>query len=170
MRGLAELEATHFGEDEQSPLPSAPERPRSVPAPHDEAPGPVGSPMPAAASLRRRGPFVALALPTLLGLIAAVVLGADDPSRRGVLGFVAAVMAAPLLPVLGIPLRSGTTLVAAAVVASGVLWLAIGWWAARRSTSWAGYAIEYGWMVIAVWAGTGLAALAANLVLGRPLL
>ncbi len=113
---------------------------------------------------------MALALPTLLGLVAVVVLGADGPSRRGVLGFVAAVMAAPLLPVLGIPLRSGTTLVAAAVVASAVLWLLIGWWAARRSTSWAGFALEYGWMVLAVWVGTGLAALAADLVLGRPVL
>lgn len=170
LRGLAELEASHFGEGEQTPQPTTPERPRPAPARQREPLDTADPPTVVARSLRRRGPFVALALPTLLGLVAAVALGADSPSRRGVLGFVAAVMAAPVLPVLGIPLRSGATLVVAAAVASAVLWLLIGWRAARRSTSWAGFTVEYGSMVLAVWIGTGLAALAADLVLGRPVL
>ena len=113
---------------------------------------------------------MALALPGALGLLALVLRSLDESSRAGALGFVVAVLAAPLLPVVGIPLRSGTGLVLVAVAASAVLWMVLGWWASRRSRSWAGFAAEYGWMVLAVWLGSGLAALAANVVLGRPVL
>lgn len=120
--------------------------------------------------MRRRGPFVALVLPGALGLLALLLRSLDESPRAGALGVVAAVLAAPLLPVVGIPLRSGTGLLLVAVAGSAVVWMALGWWASRRSRSWAGFAAEYGWMVLAIWVGSGLAALAANVVLGRPVL
>lgn len=113
---------------------------------------------------------MALALPGALALLALVLRSFDEPSRAGALGFVVAVLAAPLLPAVGIPLRSGAGPVLVAAAASAALWMALGWWAARRSRSWAGFAVEYGWMVLAVWLGSGVAALAANVVLGRPVL
>lgn len=107
-------------------------------------------------------------------MVALGLLAGGNDAARGVAGFAAAVLAAPLLPVLGVPLRSGSTPVTVAIVGSIVVWLGLGGWAERRaarssSPSWSRFAAEYLWMVLAVWFGLVLAAVASNLVLGRPL-
>lgn len=170
MRGLAELEATRPTSTEaQSASSTRPGPPLAAAHASQVEPtrphAPQGTPP---AHRRHRSPLVALVLPALLGLVAFVLLNDEGSSRRGALGFVAAVLAAPVLPVLGVPLRSGTLPITLAVAASAVLWLALGWWATRRSSTWTGFVTEYGWMVLAVWIGTGCAALAADLILGRP--
>jgi hypothetical protein len=174
LRGLAELEATRVGAAPSTPGTTRTGRPH-VPTPRDPSARPArparqAPPSVDAGAAQRYGWLAALLLPAALGVLAVLLRSAEAPSRLGAFGFVVAVLAAPLLPVVGIPLRSGTTLVLVGIAASAVLWMVLGWWASRRSRSWPGFAVEFGWMVLAVWLGSGLAALAANLVLGRPAL
>lgn len=84
--------------------------------------------------VRRRGPIWALAVPSCAGLLALVSLWHNAQWWRGAAGLVLAVAAAPLLPVAGVPASSDATRVAGAIAASAVVWLALGWLAARRST------------------------------------
>jgi hypothetical protein len=126
-------------------------------------------------SIRSTGPVVALIVPAALGAAALLLLWGSTSTGRGVGGFALALLAAPALPAAGVPLRSGAKVVLLAVAASALLWLGLGWFAARRATrdtpaTWARFWGEFAWMAVAVWAGTGLAVLGANLVLGRSLL
>jgi len=126
-------------------------------------------------SIRSTGPVVALIVPAALGATALLLLWGSTSTGRGVGGFALALLAAPALPAAGVPLRSGAQVVLLAVAASALLWLGLGWFAARRATrgtpaTWARFWGEFAWMAVAVWAGTGLAVLGANLVLGRSLL
>jgi hypothetical protein len=127
------------------------------------------------ASIRSTGP--------VLGLVPSAVLGAawwllkygNASALRGAASFLAAVLAAPALLVAGAPLRSGTAVYLAAVAASVVLWLVVGAVAARRATAkpiatWRDYWREFGLIAGAIWAGTVVALVAANLVLGRAFL
>ena len=123
-------------------------------------------------SIRSRGPLVALVVPALAGLVGLMLLRGNDSTTRGVGGFVLVMLAAPLLTVAGVPLRSGASVYLAAVVASAVLWLLLGLIASRRATrttvaTWGRFWGEYLVMLCAVWAGTVLAIVAANVVLGR---
>jgi hypothetical protein len=147
----------------------------------DDRPGAPTS-MPSATSppaalrhrVRRRGPFAALVPPALIGAVAIVVLQGSTSTARGVLGFVLAVLAAPLLPAFGVPLRTGSGAVTAAVAASALLWFVLGVIAAARATrhlgGWGRYWVEYLWLAACAWSGALLALVAANLVLGRVLL
>lgn len=97
--------------------------------------------------LRRRGALAGLLVPALVGLAALAVLWGSDSPVRGVLGLVLAVAAAPLLPLFGAPAVGGAR-VLAGIVASGVLWMVLGSWAARRATrtpvsSWPEWRREY---------------------------
>ena len=126
-------------------------------------------------SIRSTGPVVALIVPAALGATALLLLWGSTSTGRGVGGFALALLAAPALPAAGVPLRSGAQVVLLAVAASALLWLGLGWFSARRATrgtpaTWARFWGEFAWMAVAVWAGTGLAVLGANLVLGRSLL
>jgi len=108
-----------------------------------------------------------LALPAALGVLG-VLLG-------GIGGFLLALLAAPVLLVVGIPLSSGAAVWAAALLGSAVLWLVVATVAARRATrspvaTWADFWREYAWLAGGVWLGTVLALAAANLLLGRTLL
>lgn len=126
-------------------------------------------------SIRSTGPVVALIVPVLLGAIAVMVERDSTSAGRGIGGFVLAVLAAPALPMAGVPLRTGTGVILVAVGASALLWLLLGVFAALRATRsgqprWARFWGEYAWMLVAVWTGTAVGLLAANLVLGRSLL
>ena len=119
--------------------------------------------------------MVALVIPTLLGVLALVMLRNSTSTGRGVGGFVAAVLAVPLLPAFGAPIRSGGGLYVLAVVTSAVLWLLIGAVASRRATRgptarWSAYWAEYLLLLLSVWVGVALSLVAANLVMGRALL
>jgi hypothetical protein len=126
-------------------------------------------------SIRSTGPVVALIVPAALGATALLLLWGSTSTGRGVGGFALALLAAPALPAAGVPLRIGAQVVLLAIAASALLWLGLGWFAARRATrgtpaTWARFWGEFAWMAVAVWAGTGLAVLGTNLVLGRSLL
>ena len=126
-------------------------------------------------SIRRRGPLLALVLPALIGASGLALLRGNESTARGVGGFVLVVLAAPLLTVAGVPLRSGTSVYAVAGAASVVLWCGLGAVAARRATrgtiaTWTGFWGEYMVLLLAAWAGTVLALVGANLVLGRSLI
>lgn len=117
--------------------------------------------------IRRLGPWVGLAVPAALGLLA-VVLG-------GIAGFLLALLAAPGLLIAGVPLASGTAVWAGALLGSALLWLVVAGVAARRATkspvaTWVDFWRQYAWLAGGVWLGTVLALVAANLLLGRTLL
>ena len=164
-----------------APRPSTSTRRSSTPAPEAARP-PTGTRQPAdpAAATRRRsirgtGPVLALLVPATLGVVAALLLWGNTSTGRGVGGFLLALLAAPALPMAGVPLRSGAQVLLLSAAASALLWLALGWFAARRATTggsatWRRFWGEFAWMAVAVWTGTGLAVLGANLVLGRSLL
>ncbi len=118
---------------------------------------------------------MALLLPGLFGVLGLLMLRNSHSTARGVAGFVAAVLAAPLLPAFGAPIRSGGSVYLLAVVGSAAVWLAVGALAARRATrrpaaTWGGYWAEYMLLALSVWVGVMLSLVAANLVLGRALL
>jgi hypothetical protein len=125
--------------------------------------------------LRVLGPFVAVAPPTVLGLLALVLLHGNHSLGRGAAGFAAAVLAAPGLLVAGAPLASGGGGYVLAVLASAVAWLLLGGLAAARATrspvaTWREYWRELAWMLAGVWLGVLFAALLVNFSLGNPLL
>ncbi len=112
------------------------------------------------------GPLVALAPPALMGIVAVLILQGSSSVGRGAGGFVLGVLAAPLLPALGAPIRTGSWPYLIAIGASAVLWMALGVWAAARATrsrapQWGRFWAEYAWMALCVWAGVALGLLAA---------
>ena len=127
------------------------------------------------ARVRAVGPFVAMLVPGLLGILSLLLLHGNTSAGRGVSGFGAAVLAAPALLVLGAPLRSGTGTYLAAIVASAALWFVLGVIAARRATrrpaaSWRDFWAECAWLTAGVWAGVVVSLFATNVVLGNALL
>ena len=61
------------------------------------------------------------------------------------------------------------------IAASALMWLLLGVWAARRATrrpaaDWHDFWREYRWLAVPVWLGALLAAVLANLWLGRSVL
>ena len=127
------------------------------------------------ARLRAVGPFVAMLLPALIGLLALYLLHANTSTGRGVAGFGLAVFAAPALLVVGAPLRGGTGTYLVAIAISAVLWFAVGVIAARRATrrpaaSWREFWLETIWLMAAVWIGVIVSLVATNLVLGNALI
>ena len=102
------------------------------------------------------------------------MLRQNDSTLRGVLAFLLAVLAAPVLLVAGVPLSGGPGDHAWAVLASVAMWLLLGVLAARRATripaaSWRDFWRDYIWLASGVWLGVVGALVAANLLLGRTL-
>lgn len=124
--------------------------------------------------IRGLGPLVALVPPAVFGLVAWWCLRDHTSAMRGTVGFVAAVLAAPVLVATGVPLTTGRPAYLAAVAASGLLWLLLGVVAARRATrspvaTWTDYWRELAWPAVGVWAGAGVSLVTANLLLGGAL-
>jgi hypothetical protein len=121
--------------------------------------------------IRRVGPLAGLLPPAALGLMAMLLLRDNTTSTaRGVVGFLAAVLAAPGLLVGGAPLADGG-MYTAAVAGSTVVWLLLGTTAARRATrtpvaTWGDFWKEYLPLAGAIWLGAVAALVAANLILG----
>lgn len=125
--------------------------------------------------IRRMGAFVALLPPVVLGCISVLALRGNDSTVRGLIGFAAAVFAAPALLAFGVPLASGSSNVALGVVVSGCLWLVIGFVAARRATrspvaAWRDFWREYLWLAGGVWFGVFLALGVVQFAIGSALL
>ncbi len=192
LAGLEALESQLSTREAPTPAPTLP-RPVRQPAtispanaqpanaqPATVSPGPItppGAPLSRAQRrrIRSKGPLVALLLPAALGLTSLMMLRGSTSATTGVGGFLLALLAAPLLPAFGAPLRTGSAAVVAAVLASAVMWFLLGAFAAQRATrsvaaGWGRFWGEYVWLTSCVWLGAVLAVVAANLVLGRVLL
>jgi hypothetical protein len=107
-------------------------------------------------------------------VLSLLLLHHNNSFGRGILGFLAAVFAAPGLLVVGAPLRTGGGVYTGAVLGSAALWMLIGAIAARRATrspvaSWRDYWREYLWLAAGAWIGVVAALVAVNLVFGRAL-
>jgi hypothetical protein len=124
--------------------------------------------------IRRYGPFLALAVPALLGAAAIAVLALFDGRASGWIGLVLGVCAAPGLLVIGVPFAETSTY-PIGIAISVALWLAVGVAAARIATrnpvaSFADYWRAYRWLAIGVWVGALAALVGSSLILGRELL
>jgi hypothetical protein len=125
--------------------------------------------------IRRLGPIAAVLPAGALGLLAWLLVKGSESATRGIPGFGLAVLAAPTLLVVGIPMRSGTGRYVLAGATSALLWLLLGFAAARRATrrpaaTWRDFWREFAWLAGGVWLGVVLALVAADLVLGRAFL
>lgn len=127
--------------------------------------------------IRTFGTLGGLLLPGLL-VVLAVLLWVVSPSS-GVGGattlfasYFFALLGVPTLLLTGLPLYGGAWRLAAAVVTSGVLWLALGRWAGGRATrdvdgTWRDWIAEMLAMTIGVWAGLVLGLIAVVLILNH---
>ncbi len=83
-------------------------------------------------------------------------------------------IAAPVLLAVGAPFGDSSRYLLA-IAASGVLWMAIGWFAARRATrnplaTWVDFWRHYLWMAGGIAVGAGLALGLATIALGEALI
>jgi hypothetical protein len=120
--------------------------------------------------IRSRGPFVALIIPSILGIMAFAALQLSDSTLSGPFGLIGAYLAAPGLLVVGAPF-SDRELYPIAVLGSAGLWLIVGFVAARKATrnpmaTWGDYWRHYLWLLGGVWCGVAGALLIATLRLG----
>ena len=111
--------------------------------------------------LRTFGPLVALIVPAIVGGLASLSLRLFDTAWSGAVGLIGGVFAAPALLAAGAPFGD-RGLYPLAVAASGLLWLLVGFVAARRATrnpmaTWADFWRHYAWMCAGVWAGAAIA-------------
>lgn len=116
-----------------------------------------------------------VAVPLGIALVSRIVLLDTGSTVRGVAGFVFTLLAEPFLLVLGAPLTTGTDLMLLGTVLSAALWAAIGALATRRATRnpaavWSDFWREFAWLGAGVWAGTLVALVLTNLILGRAFL
>jgi hypothetical protein len=138
-----------------------------------DAPGVVGGPAWYRRRIRVFGPLLALIPPGIAGTLAYLALEMSDAAWSGAVGLVAGVLAAPVLLAVGAPF-SNRELYPLAVAASLVIWVLVGFLAARRATrnpmaSWADFWRHYAWMLGGIWVGAVAAMLIASQVVGESL-
>jgi hypothetical protein len=126
------------------------------------------------ARIRRHGPFLALAVPALLGAVAVGLLALFDGRASGWAGLILGVCAAPGLLVIGVPFAETSTY-PIGIAISVALWLVVGIAAARIATrnpvaSFSDFWRAYRWLAFGVWIGALAALAGSSLVLGRELL
>jgi hypothetical protein len=124
--------------------------------------------------IRGQGPFLALIAPVVLGAVALVALNIGDSTASGLVGLVLGVFAAPGLLAVGAPFSSAT-LYPIGIAVSVVLWLVVGYVAARRATrnpmaSWADFWRNYWWLAVGIWIGASAALVIARYTLGEALI
>jgi hypothetical protein len=121
--------------------------------------------------VRSLGALAGLVPPAVLAAIGGALLWGSDSGKRGLPGFVSLVLGVPVLPLLGVPAEGGSGRYALAAAASAVVWLVIGWIAARRATrlpvaGWAEWRKEYFPLAIGVWTGAIAALIIAGMMVG----
>jgi hypothetical protein len=126
------------------------------------------------ARIRRFGPVLALIAPAVLGIVAVAALALFDGRASGWTGLILGVCAAPGLLAIGVPFASTSTY-PVGIAISIVLWLAVGYVAARIATrnpvaSFTDFWRAYRWLAIGVWIGVLAALAGSSLILGRELL
>lgn len=103
-------------------------------------------------------PLMSLTVPMISGILALVLLRGSTSTWRGLIGFVAAVVALPTAPIVGLPVVGGSGRWVAALLSSLALWCLLGIVAARRSTrrmaaSWPEWRREWLRLAVGAWAG-----------------
>lgn len=141
--------------------------PGARPAPYEPPPGPplVEGPRWYRSRLRTWGPFAALIVPAIVGAIAYGSLHLSDAAWSGAVGLIGGVFAAPALLAAGAPFGD-RDLYPLAVGASGLMWMLVGFLAARRATrnpmaTWPDFWRHYAWLCAGVWAGAAIALVVA---------
>jgi hypothetical protein len=124
--------------------------------------------------IRSQGPFAALIAPAVLGAIALIALNVGDSTASGLVGLVLGVFAAPGLLAVGAPFSS-PALYPVGVGLSVVLWLVVGYLAARRATrnpmaSWPDFWRNYWWLAVGIWIGATAALVIARYTIGEALI
>ena len=123
--------------------------------------------------IRSRGPFLALLLPAVLGLLAVAFLKAGDSQASGYAGLLLGVFAAPALLAVGVPFSS-TSVIPIGISLSVLLWLIVGAIAAHRTTrdpmaAWSDYWRTYWWLAGGIWVGALAALAVARFIVGDAL-
>jgi hypothetical protein len=113
--------------------------------------------------LRTFGPLLALVVPALAlatsTLLKPVVSCTGTCAPQVAASWVLPALAFPTTVLWGIPLEGGSVRYAGAAVTSMLVWLGLGWLAARRATrspvaSWGNWWSEFAWALGSLWAGT----------------
>ena len=114
---------------------------------------------------------MSLVFPAIAAIVALLLLRGSATAWRGIVGFIAAVLALPTLPAVGLPVAGGSTRWVLAASSSLVLWLALGYVASRRATrrmaaSWPEWRHEWTRLAAGIWIGSliGLALAGAYLL------
>ena len=120
--------------------------------------------------IRVWGTLLGLVIPGVLGAIAYFSLQLSDASWSGPVGLIGGYFAAPTLLGVGAPFGD-RGLYPLAVVAAGLLWMAVGFLAARRATrnpmaTFGDYWRHYLWMLGGIWLGVGVALAVATVQIG----
>lgn len=131
----------------------------------------VGGPQWYRHRIRVWGHWLALLIPACVGAIAYGSLRLFDTAWSGIVGLLGGVMAAPALLFVGAPFGERSDY-PYAILASGVLWMVVGFIAARRATKnptadWSDYWRHYLVMMIGIWAGAGIALGIAAISIGN---
>jgi hypothetical protein len=113
-------------------------------------------------------------IPGVLGALAYAALHYSDASWSGAFGLVGGVIAAPGLLAAGAPFGD-RDLYPLAAIASGFLWIAVGFLASRRATrhpmaTWGDFWRHYFWMAAGIWVGSGAALGIATVSIGETLI
>jgi hypothetical protein len=116
------------------------------------------------------GPFLALAIPAAIGIVAYGSLQLSDSAWSGAVGLVGGYFAAPALLAIGAPFAE-RAIYPIAALASGVMWVLVGVLAARRATrhpmaTWADFWRHYFWMLLGIWIGVAVALAIATVQIG----
>ena len=120
------------------------------------------------------GHWVGLLIPGVVGLVAYGSLRLFDTAWSGAVGLIGGVMAAPGLLFVGAPFGERSNY-PWAVFGSGILWMLIGFVAARRATrnplaNWSDYWRHYLVMLVGIWVGVGIALAVAAATVGESLI
>ena len=112
-------------------------------------------------------------MPAFVGAVAYLSLRLFDGAPSGAVGLIGGVFAAPALLAAGAPFGD-RGVYPIAVGASALLWLLVGFLAARRATrypvaTWTDFWRHYAWMCAGVWAGASLALMVAALAISDSL-
>ncbi len=124
--------------------------------------------------IRVWGPLLGLVIPGVLGAIAYGSLQLSDASWSGAVGLIGGYYAAPTLLAVGAPFAD-RELYPLAVIAAGLLWMAVGFLAARRATrnpmaTFADFWRHYLWMLAGIWCGVSVALAIATVRIGSGVL
>jgi hypothetical protein len=104
------------------------------------------------------------------GAASIIALWGSQSTARGLIGFVLAVVSCPTLPIFGFPLASGGAKWLAVIASSAAVWAAVGFVAARRSTTravagWPEWRREWLRLAIGIWIGSFIGFAIAAIIL-----